>query len=663
MAIGQWGLVVREMQSLFGAGTARGASSGQWLDRFVRHGEDVAFEAILAMHGPMVLGVCRRVLRDPRDVEDAFQATFLILVRKAATIGDGDLLESWLYKVATRVALRARAEAGRRRDREQIAVAVAVASAKALDETVAAPSALNHDELRLVLDEEIGRLPEKYRAPLVLFHLRGLSQAETARCLGCPAGTVGSRLARARERLRRRLVRRGFAPSIALLVTLLNREGAEASTSASMPSALATTTAEAALSTATGSAAASAPVAALVGHVVRSMGWNTALITIGALGAFGAVLAGAAALSRPLPATGADAEVLVAQKERAPAAPDLDLTLAPPADPRLLTFQNPAPAVAAPKEDDALIDDKTEQAIKTGLTWLANVQHDNGSYGMGTFKGGIASTSLAAMAFMAGGSGPSRGPHGDQVEKALQYVLDRSLPSGFLNAHTAATHGPMYDHAFGTLFLSEAYDLTRRPEIRDKLAKAVRLIVDSQNDEGGWRYQPVRGDADLSVTVCQLNALRGARQVGLFVPPMTFEKSIGYAKKSQNPDGGFRYMLQGGASAFPRSAGGVLALSYEQKPDAPAINRGIAYMMEFKPEKENRFSHYFYGHYYAAQAMRQRGGNAWKAWYKAIRDDLLARQSRQGGSWSDTVGTDYGTAMALIILQAPKNYLLMFRDR
>ena len=149
----------------------------------------------------------------------------------------------------------------------------------------------------------------------------------------------------------------------------------------------------------------------------------------------------------------------------------------------------------------------------------------------------------------------------------------------------------MYDHAFGTLFLSEAYDLTRRPEIRDKLAKAVRLIVDCQNDEGGWRYQPVRRDADLSVTVCQLNALRGARQAGLFVPPETFEKSIGYAKKAQNPDGGFRYMLQGGASAFPRSAAGVLALSYDQQPDVPAIDKGIAYLMEFKPVAGNRISH------------------------------------------------------------------------
>ena len=221
----------------------------------------------------------------------------------------------------------------------------------------------------------------------------------------------------------------------------------------------------------------------------------------------------------------------------------------------------------------------------------------------------------------------------------------------------------MYDHAFGTLFLSEAYDLTRRPEIHDKLEKAVRLIVDCQNHEGAWRYQPVRGDGDLSVTVCQLNALRGARQAGLFVPPQTLEKSIGYARKAQNPDGGFRYMLQGGAvSAFPRSAAGVLALSYDPRPDVPAIDKGIAYLMEFRPQKGNQISHFFfYGHYYAAQSMHRRGREAWNAWYKVIRDDLLARQSRQGGSWSDSVGTDYGTAMALIILQAPKNYLLMFR--
>ena len=114
----------------------------------------------------------------------------------------------------------------------------------------------------------------------------------------------------------------------------------------------------------------------------------------------------------------------------------------------------------------------------------------------------------------------------------------------------------MYSHGFGTLFLAEAYGMTHRPEIREKLQKAVRLIIDTQNNEGGWRYQPVRRDADLSVTICQINALRAARNAGLFVPKETVEACIRYVKQSQNPDGGFRYMLQGGASAFPRSAAG-----------------------------------------------------------------------------------------------------------
>jgi hypothetical protein len=96
------------------------------------------------------------------------------------------------------------------------------------------------------------------------------------------------------------------------------------------------------------------------------------------------------------------------------------------------------------------------------------------------------------------------------------------------------------------------------------------------------------------VTGCQLNALRAARQAGMYVPLVTFEKGIGYARKAQNPDGGFRYMLQGGASAFPRSAAGVLALYADQRPDAPAIDRGIEYLVQFKPAANHRISHYFY---------------------------------------------------------------------
>ena len=220
----------------------------------------------------------------------------------------------------------------------------------------------------------------------------------------------------------------------------------------------------------------------------------------------------------------------------------------------------------------------------------------------------------------------------------------------------------MYSHGFGALFLAEAYGMTHRPEIREKLQKAVRLIIDTQNNEGGWRYQPVPRDADLSVTICQINALRAARNAGLFVPKETVEACIRYVKLSQNPDGGFRYMLQGGASAFPRSAAGVVALYSAAVYEAKEIESGIAYLKQYMPEIKlgNRYSHYFYGHYYAAQAMWIRGGDDWNAWYPAIRDELIRRQATPG-FWSDSICNEYGTAMALIILQMPNNYLPIFQ--
>ena len=157
---------------------------------------------------------------------------------------------------------------------------------------------------------------------------------------------------------------------------------------------------------------------------------------------------------------------------------------------------------------------------------------------------------------MSSGSSPGRGPYGAPIDKALAYVMDNTSPSGFIAVPGSSTHGPMYSHGFGTLFLAEAYGMTHRPEIREKLRKAVQLIIDTQNNEGGWRYQPVKHDADLSVTICQINALRAARNAGLYVPKDTVDACIRYVKQSQNPDGGFRYMLSGGASAFPRSAAG-----------------------------------------------------------------------------------------------------------
>jgi len=307
---------------------------------------------------------------------------------------------------------------------------------------------------------------------------------------------------------------------------------------------------------------------------------------------------------------------------------------------------------------------ETDLAIKNGLAWLARNQNSDGSYGNGAYRGNIAVTSLAGLAFMASGSSPGRGPHGSQIDKALAYVMQNTSPSGFIAVLATSTHGPMYSHGFGTLFLAEAYGMTHRPEIREKLQKAVRLIIDSQNIEGGWRYQPIRRDADLSVTICQINALRAARNAGLFVPKETVDACIRYVKRSQNPDGGFRYMLQGGAiSEFPRSAAGVVALQSAGEYDSKEVRDGIAYLRQYGHGMRlgRRNNHYFYGQYYAAQAMWIEGGEPWAQWYPAIRNDLLLRQTASGFWHDGGVCDEYGTAMALIILQIPNDYLPIFQ--
>jgi Prenyltransferase and squalene oxidase repeat len=315
-----------------------------------------------------------------------------------------------------------------------------------------------------------------------------------------------------------------------------------------------------------------------------------------------------------------------------------------------------------PEGADRLVTSEAGLAIETGLSWLSGQQNADGSFGSGAYRGNIAVTSLAGLAFMASGSSPGRGPYGVVIDRTLRFVLDNTSHAGLIAVPNTESQGPMYSHGWGTLFLAEAYGMTRQPEIREKLTNAVRLIIDTQNNEGGWRYQPVRHDADISVTICQINALRAARNAGLYVPKETVDACIRYVKQSQNPDGGFRYMVQGGASAFPRSAAGVVALYSAAVYNSDEIDRGIAYLKLFPPGGGNLqgYSHYFYAQYYAAQAMWIRGGEDWLAWYPLIRDELIRRQLPRG-SWQDSVCLEYGTAMALIVLQMPNDYLPIFQ--
>src|SRR5580704_18044230 len=170
------------------------------LDRYARTGDPAAFELLVRRHGPLVLGACRRVLHDRHDADDAFQATFLILARKARSVRRAGALPAWLHRTARRVALRANAQAARRARHEQPLTI----------DPPRPPDDPGRRELGAVLDEEVNRLPERYRRPVVLCYLGGRSTAEAAARLGCPRGTVLSRLATARSKLRARLVRRGI---------------------------------------------------------------------------------------------------------------------------------------------------------------------------------------------------------------------------------------------------------------------------------------------------------------------------------------------------------------------------------------------------------------------------------------------------------------------
>jgi RNA polymerase sigma factor (sigma-70 family) len=166
MAARTYGAVLQQIDRLFRQGSGAGLPEWQLLNRYVTRRDESAFEAIVARHGPMVLGVCRRVLDDPHAVEDAFQATFLVLVRKAGSLSERDAIGHWLYGVAHRVALRARADAARRRIREKLANPC----------TVPAPlEDPSRCEIGPLLDDELSRLPGKYRAPIVLCYLEGLT--------------------------------------------------------------------------------------------------------------------------------------------------------------------------------------------------------------------------------------------------------------------------------------------------------------------------------------------------------------------------------------------------------------------------------------------------------------------------------------------------------
>lgn len=306
---------------------------------------------------------------------------------------------------------------------------------------------------------------------------------------------------------------------------------------------------------------------------------------------------------------------------------------------------------------------QTQLSIDRGLQWLAARQQPDGSWGTeGLYRQNAAVTALAGIAFLSAGHVPGQGKYGGHVQRAVNFLLDCESSAGFIHAPDTRIHGPMYEHGFATLFLAEVYGMSPTDELKEKLKAAVALIVNSQNGEGGWRYQAQRRDADVSVTVCQIMALRAARNAGIHVPKETVDECIKYVKNCQNSDGGFRYQLTYRTqSVFARSAAGLVALYSAGIYEGREVEKALKYLSGQRDHVFRAEQHYFYGHYYAVQAMWHAGDRYWRRWYPAIRDELTSQQLADG-SWSDVqVSPEYATGMACIILQMPNNYLPIFQ--
>lgn len=331
-------------------------------------------------------------------------------------------------------------------------------------------------------------------------------------------------------------------------------------------------------------------------------------------------------------------------------------------------------------------------AADRGLEWLVKAQRTDGAWSgdigykfqdgyeiWNRGNGHVGVTALAAMAFLADGQLPGRGRYGEQVERALDWLVGRVRADGYVTGDETR----MYSHAFATLFFAEVYGMTHRDDVREALQRAVDLIVDSQNTQGGWRYQPHAAEADMSVSVCTVLALRAARNIGIQVPESTIDRAIRYVKRSavrkddpvpfgilEQPAGAFRYQPKFDSRAhFPLTAAGIVTLYGAGVYADRDIDAGLAVLESEHAAFSDRWGrrargHYFYyyGHYYAAQAFYMAGGERWSRFRSLSRRSLLSLQQADG-SWPNATGPGptYGTASATLTLLLPKGYLPIFQ--
>ncbi|QJW97384.1 sigma-70 family RNA polymerase sigma factor [Frigoriglobus tundricola] len=622
--------VVRLLHRLSGEQPGAEPSDGQLLQQFVSGRDEAAFSTILLRHGPLVLGVCRQILRDTHAAEDAFQATFLVLARKAGTIRDRASVAAWLHRVAVNIARSARTDTTRRRTHES--------QAATMSPTYSAEDVPPPDWLAWV-HEEVDRLPEKYRLPVVLCYLEGRTHEAAAAQLGWPLGSVKGRLARARNLLRSRLARRGLALTAAVLGSALSADA----TAAPVRPALLELTARAAVAFGPGEFVADTPSAAhaLAEGALRAMTAtrvSSLVVPVLVLALVGAGAAFAWSGTEPvLPGGSIGGTVKVGN-------------VAP--------LAAPAPV---PQEDKAAKELETRVApVRTkAVKYLKDTQDKNGSWEavgqteLAGLKGGT--TALAALALLEAGV-PANDP---AVAKAVEYLLTLKADK-------------TYVVSLKTQVLARADAKKHAKEIQAGADWLMENAIVKDKKLQGWSY-PGNAIADNSNTHFAVTGLHAAAQAGAKVDAEIWPKLRAYYTDTQMNTGGWPYHNAGAQSASDTmTINGLLALTLAAKHDNPAkgpdpaFEKGMAFLLD-NDLPAVRGKSLFVTWMSVAELGRALGTSEFKsgkracAWYREGVEKMLKTQ-QENGSLKDAKfpgGLDAGhpvisTACGLYVLGPPK---------
>ena len=314
--------------------------------------------------------------------------------------------------------------------------------------------------------------------------------------------------------------------------------------------------------------------------------------------------------------------------------------------------------------DNVKVSPATEKIIQGALKYMAAEQKADGSWGSSREEARhpVALTGYTLIAFMAAGNLPGEGPYGKHVTKGMNYLLNLVGPGGIYGKYASGQY--MYGHGVATIALGELYGQTKSPAIRGKLEKTIKLIIASQNSQGGWRYRPVVRDADISVTVLQVVALRAAKNAGIDVPQRTIDNAVKYVRACHHAaSGGFSYQ-PGSSPGYARTAAAIYSLQVCGHYDDPLVEKGSKYL--FANHRQSQ-EWYVYGNFYAAPAQYMIGGKTWEQWYRVLSKSIIrtARQKDGVVHWESQgrggVGAIYTTSVYTTILAMPYHYLPLYQ--